>query len=123
MSRLLLALLFTFSLWPSPAAGGDVHASGPTSSIRAAAEHIAPDAALRSLGGWQLLPRLDSGVTNVDRNGMDRRGGSGGDARVASVPALAFGRVAHAEDALRGAGVLLFRYDHLPYFATAPPSR
>jgi hypothetical protein len=125
MSRLLLALLFTFSLWPSLATGGYGSAQVPTSSIRPAAEHMASGdgGALRSLNGWQLLPRLDTGLPNAGRDGDGRSGASGGFARAASPPALASGRIQQAEDALLGAGVLLLRYDHLPYFATAPPAR
>jgi hypothetical protein len=125
MSRLLLALLFTFSLWPSLATGGYVSAQLPATSIGAAAEQTAAGdgEVLRSLGGWQLLTRLDTGLPNADRDGGSRPGASGGCARAASPPALAPGRIERAEAALLGAGVLHLRYDHLPYFATAPPAR
>jgi len=122
MPRLLLALLLTLSLWPSLAAGEGVRAHEPGSSIRAAQEHgVKPVArmGLGALGGWQQLPRLDTGLPTLERDGRHRTSTDAGYAPPTA--AVSPHRATHAEAALLAFGVLLVRFEHLPYFATAPP--
>jgi hypothetical protein len=125
MSRLLLVLLLAFSFRPM-LAGSDAHAHVRGSALEAGIgipESSDPAGALRPPGGWEILPPLETGRPERERDGGSRSltgpAGQGGAAAALALPPPAIRRV---EDALRGAGVLRLRYEHLPYFATAPPS-
>jgi hypothetical protein len=121
MSRILLAVLLVASLWPAWAAAPRDAAHMP--EWESAVERLEPGGPLGArlvMGGWDLLARPVPDTR--DRDG--RRLLAGLDTLLGADAATAFSAptVVAVDDALRDAGVLRARFEHLPYFATAPPS-
>jgi hypothetical protein len=122
MLRTVLALLLLASLWPSLAAAETHSAQVP--GWEPSIERLVPGTpvgALPAPGGWDLAPRPNTG--RLEREGrsrllLDADGLLGTDARRTAASTT----VARVDNALLDHGVLLVRYAHLPYFATAPPS-
>ncbi|MBA4160377.1 MAG: hypothetical protein H0X65_23390 [Gemmatimonadetes bacterium] len=118
MSRLWLALLLLVSLWPSPAAASQ-RAVEPGRVVAANAHY--PGEAFRSTGGWEL-PQVGAAVSSANARGSGGRSPGAKQARPAD-RSLSFRStlIARVSDVRLGAGVIFFRFDHLPYYATAPP--
>jgi hypothetical protein len=121
MSR-IFAVLLLVSHWPL-AATAELHRAHVPDwdpSIERLAPGF-PGGTLPATGGWDLLSRPNP--VGAERDGrtrplLDTDGMLG--AEIAPVPPLA--AVPRADDARLDQGALLIRYEHLPYFATAPPS-
>jgi hypothetical protein len=121
MLRTVLALLLLASLWPSPAAAEMHGAQAPGwESFVGRVVPGTPVGALPAPGGWDLAPRPNTGRSEREGRSrllLDADGLLGTEARRTAASTT----VARVDDALLDHGVLLVRYRHLPYFATAPP--
>jgi hypothetical protein len=123
MSRLLLVLLLASAGWPLSAVG-DVRGGGQASSLWAAIEQLEaalPPSGLQRLARVGLLPGGDTGLTGRERDGGRPTPDAAADGHSGGGLAPSLGITRRTEDASLDAGVLLLRYDHLPYYATAPP--
>jgi hypothetical protein len=109
MNRIFCALLLAVALWPAGAGvDGEARAQDALAPLGAAA----PEAALPA-AGFEAAGEAERRTTEERPPVIPFHGRA-----VVRPPALRL----PSSEALRRASVVLPRLDHLPYFATAPPS-